>query len=93
MKPASAKLLLFLGAGAVLAGCATFAPPPPALSADGEPGREVYLRRCANCHRFYHPAAYTPARWREWMEIMAEKSRLDPAERQAVEAYLNPLRE
>lgn len=91
-------LLLSTAPGAVMAvmlalvGCVTPAPPPAATTPAGEAGRQVYVRKCASCHRFYDPARYTPAAWAGWMEKMAVKSRLSAEERAALEAYLDPFR-
>ena len=85
-------MLLALGAGAGLQGCATHAPPPAPTSPAGEAGREVYVRRCANCHRFHNPADYAVSEWAGWMDKMAEKARLIPAERETLEDYLNSFR-
>ncbi|MCP5524784.1 MAG: hypothetical protein H7A46_24935 [Verrucomicrobiales bacterium] len=87
------RLLLALGAGLGLQGCATHTPPPAPTTPAGEAGREVYVRRCANCHRFYDPGDYAPGEWTGWMDRMAGKARLLPAERDSLDRYLNSFRE
>ena len=50
---------------------------PSELRAAGK----IYLAKCAKCHEFYDPKAYSDPVWSDWMVKMAKKSKL--TERQA----------
>src|ERR1043165_3512209 len=55
-------------------------------------GRTVYLQKCARCHRFYDPAAYSEEDWSGWMRKMARKARLTPEQTTHVNQFLNSFR-
>lgn len=88
-----ALCLLVLMAWAV--GCATvsFNDVPPAATVELGPGRDLYLTKCANCHKFYSPADYAPAEWAGWMAKMADKARLTPEESRLISRYLDSFRQ
>jgi nitrate/TMAO reductase-like tetraheme cytochrome c subunit len=49
---------------------------------------DLYVAKCANCHRFYDPAAYADAEWHRWMAKMVRKSKLDERETELLTRYL-----
>src|ERR1051325_3574029 len=67
--------------------------PPPGLPSDQAAhaaglspeqtanARQLYLFRCAKCHRFYNPRDYADAAWSEWMAKMSRKAHLTEPER------------
>src|SRR5439155_23833540 len=40
--------------------------------------RNLYVAKCAKCHKFYDPARYTDEEWQKWMAKMSKKSKLTP---------------
>jgi hypothetical protein len=54
--------------------------------------RKLYLLKCSKCHRFYNPAAYEEAEWRDWMRKMSNKARLTPDEESLLDTYLQAFR-
>ena len=54
--------------------------------------RQIYLFRCAKCHRFYDPAAYEDGEWRLWMRKMSKKAHLQPVEQEELLKYLDAYR-
>ena len=76
----------FLAANAV--------PPNTAgLSADDiTQGAKLHIAKCARCHKFYDPAAYTDAEWRLWMAKMSKKARLTPDQEAVLSRYLDAFR-
>lgn len=74
---------------------------PPLLSAEAagisetiiSAGRTLYIRKCASCHRFYHPADYPASEWQSWMSKMSRKSRLNRNEEEVLSTYLNGFRQ
>jgi len=96
------RLLLAGGAALVLpVGCGMGFDPPPAPVA-GRPaaeqarlnlGYETHRAKCAACHPFVNPAAYSPEKLRaEVMTEMGSKAGLSAAQRQAVLDYLLAVR-
>jgi hypothetical protein len=78
--------------------------PAPALndraaSAAGLSGQEVtdaaqlYVAKCAKCHKFYHPAEYSQKDWEMWMRKMSRKSKLKPPQEELLTRYLGAFRE
>jgi cytochrome c5 len=72
------------------------AAPPTSASAVSSPefsaGRQLYQAKCARCHKFYDPAAYSDADWHMWMTKMAKKSKLNPEQQQILSRYLDTFR-
>jgi cytochrome c5 len=68
------------------------------LSSDGEPveanaealqeGRSVFLKDCAECHRYYWPEEYTPTEWRALLPEMGDRTGLGDDELRALTLYL-----
>ena len=54
-----------------------------------DPGRKIYLTRCAKCHKFYNPAAYTDKEWAKWMQKMQKKAKLSDAQEALLSSYIN----
>jgi len=83
----------------------SFAPPPPltadsARSIKGEhvalamlrEGRGLFVSRCIECHTlppFWH---YRAEDWSQIVDSMAQRSKLKPAERDAIVAYILTVR-
>lgn len=57
-----------------------------------DPGRKVYVNKCARCHKLYDPSAYDDSRWGEWMQKMKLKAHLNDADYKRLQAYLETLR-
>jgi len=78
--------------------------PPPGLPSDEAANaaglsleqagnaRQLYLFRCAQCHRFYNPKDYPDAAWSQWMAKMSKKARLTEQERAELIAYIDVFR-
>jgi hypothetical protein len=54
---------------------------------------ELYVAKCAKCHKFYHPADYSQKEWDMWMHKMSRKSKLKPAQEELLARYLGAFRE
>ncbi len=61
-------------------------------SQEGAAARRLYQVKCARCHKFYDPAAYTDAEWSMWMNKMAKKSKLKPDQKDLLARYLETFR-
>ena len=85
-----------LAAVLALAACVSLeqsAPPVEMLSGGADrstlqAGREIYITRCAKCHAVEPVTKYSLKEWTEIMPEMAEKTHLNPAETEAVLAYV-----
>jgi hypothetical protein len=55
--------------------------------------RALYNRKCAKCHKFYHPADYSQEDWDMWMRKMAKKSKLKQAQTAELSRYLQTFRQ
>ncbi len=53
---------------------------------------DLYVLKCARCHKFYDPNGYNDTEWRTWMTKMSKKSRLEPAEDSLLLRYLEASR-
>ncbi len=56
-------------------------------------GRQLYLTKCARCHKFYDPSLYPDTEWQSWMHKMSRKAKLDPAQAELLTKYLDTFRE
>ena len=54
--------------------------------------KDLYLTKCAKCHKFYDPSAYDDAGWSKWMEKMRKKAHLNNEEYNLIVAYCDFLR-
>ena len=61
-------------------------------TADIARAADLYPLKCAKCHKFYDPAAYSDQEWSVWMTKMSKKSRLEPHEAEVLARYLNASR-
>jgi hypothetical protein len=53
---------------------------------------QLYLNKCARCHRFYDPRRYTEEQWQVWMHKMSRKAKLQPDEEELLARYLEGFR-
>ena len=95
----SALLLLLLGLGGLTNATATPPTTPSARSGQAplteqetRAARKLYQVKCAKCHKFYPPDQYSDEDWHMWMEKMAKKSKLKPAQSNLLNRYLDNLR-
>jgi len=54
--------------------------------------RKIYVAKCAKCHRFYEPRAYSERDWQTWMEKMNQKSKLKSEQADLLKRYLDEYR-
>lgn len=100
MKNVPTGTLLFSAAALLLGGCASLEQTAPAVSpqilkasrsADAgvlEHGRRILTTRCIKCHSLEPIGKYTPEEWVESLADMSKRSKLTPAEHQALERYV-----
>ena len=88
------RLLL---AGLLVAGCAPSAPPVVTAAdatrthvalAELQEGRAMLVSKCSGCHVTPLPAEHRAGEWPLKLDEMADRSRLDTAQRRVIEAYL-----
>ena len=53
---------------------------------------DLYNLKCAKCHKFYDPAAYSEKDWEMWMRKMSRKSKLKPEQEELLRRYLGEFR-
>ena len=53
---------------------------------------EIYAVKCAKCHKFYDPAAYSEIDWEMWMGKMRRKAKLKPEQDELLRRYLGEFR-
>ena len=54
--------------------------------------KDLYLTKCAKCHKLYDPSGYGDAEWSKWMEKMRKKAHLNSEEYNLIVAYCDFLR-
>lgn len=54
--------------------------------------KDLYDLKCAKCHKFYEPSAYSQKDWDDWMRKMSRKSKLKPAQEELLTRYLEEFR-
>ena len=54
--------------------------------------RDLYVAKCAKCHRFYEPSDYSLEEWDSWMDKMSRKSRLNVDQEEQLSRYLGAFR-
>ena len=72
-----------------LAGCASS--PRATAAAPADPlvqGRQIYVAKCAKCHKFYDPAKYSDEDWQMWMTRMGKKAKLKPEQLEILSRYI-----
>jgi hypothetical protein len=63
----------------------------PELKSD--PGRKIYVGKCAKCHKFYDPAKYSDEEWQKWFGKMSRKAKLTGEQKDSLARYIdNSLR-
>lgn len=90
------RALLVLGLG--LAGCVANIPLPTSMMAGGDEtrladlgaGRDLYIAKCAGCHRLYDVERYSDRQWITQVDEMAalKKVRLTDEDRRRLVLYL-----
>jgi hypothetical protein len=50
--------------------------------------RQLYVGKCAKCHKLPDPAKYTPEKWDGWMTKMTAKSKLKPDQVELLNRYV-----
>jgi hypothetical protein len=68
-----------------------------ARAVDLPPGKrktaeDLYNVKCAKCHKFYDPAAYSEKDWEMWMRKMSRKAKLKPEQDELLRRYLGEFR-
>src|SRR5207237_817539 len=60
-----------------------------APGSESDPGRRIYVTRCAKCHKFYSPASYSDQEWAKWMKKMQKKAKLTDEQEALLASYIN----
>ena len=81
--------LLLLTVALTHAGCTGPAKATDARDKGTSDARKLYIAKCAKCHKFYDPAAYSDAEWRVWMTKMSKKAKLKPAQEEFLSRYID----
>lgn len=55
--------------------------------APATPG-QLYVNKCAKCHRLYDPAKYSDEKWQMWMGKMSRKAKLSPEQAKSLATYI-----
>ena len=61
-------------------------------AADITRAADLYVTKCAKCHRFYDPLPYSATEWERWMTKMNKKAKLTSEEGDLLRRYLNATR-
>ena len=56
-----------------------------------ERGRELYVKRCGNCHQPYQPSEYKPTDWPHHVDEMAERAKLGTDDKILITRFLVTL--
>ena len=86
----------------ILAGCEAYPPPPPVTPQMTaampkkkrvsmqtlQDGRNLFARRCIECHTAPNLAYYSSSEWPRIIDSMAHRSNLSEEQRQAIVAYI-----
>jgi hypothetical protein len=60
----------------------------PAGNNKGAAAEQLYVSKCAKCHKFYDPAKYSDAQWARWMGKMGKKAKLSPEQQRELAGYI-----
>jgi hypothetical protein len=71
-----------------LAGCSAPAKAKDAPGNASTPGRDIYIAKCAKCHKFHDPAKYSNDEWQLWMQKMVKKAKLKPEQTLMLSRYI-----
>src|SRR5262249_15973972 len=52
---------------------------------------QIYLNKCARCHKPYNPAAYSDSAWQQWVVKMNKKAHLNPEQQEVLVRYRQGL--
>ena len=61
-------------------------------SQESKTAHKLYTAKCAKCHEFYDPKAYSQPEWDSWMEKMRKKSKLKTEQFDLLSRYLGQIR-
>ena len=87
------RLALVAGTGWVLLGCGSVGLNQASLPGPADAvGRQLYISKCARCHKFHHLANYNDADWQKWFGKMSRKARLSSPEHELLSKYLAAFR-
>jgi hypothetical protein len=81
--------LLTLVLPLLLAGCAGSLTITNLPGDANDPARQLYIVKCAKCHKFYDPARYSPADWSAWMAKMSRKAKLTSEQEKQINDYVD----
>ena len=54
--------------------------------------KDLYLTKCAKCHKFYDPKAYEDEEWVVWMRKMRKKAHLSDEQYRLISLYTEKIR-
>jgi mono/diheme cytochrome c family protein len=60
----------------------------PATLAELQQGHELYLNNCGKCHKLYDPGSRTDVQWKQVLETMAPKAKLNSDQSYLIFRYL-----
>jgi hypothetical protein len=52
-------------------------------------GRTLYVKNCASCHNLYPPQSYTASEWRDNVNNMQKRAKINDAEKETILKYLS----
>lgn len=64
----------------------------PLSATEIKAAKKLYEVKCAKCHKFYEPTAYSQPEWDDWMVKMSRKSKLKAEQDRLLTDYLNDYR-
>ena len=54
--------------------------------------KDVYLTKCAKCHKLYEPQSYEDDAWSVWMNKMKKKAHLSEEQYELIRIYTEKIR-
>ncbi|MFZ4454681.1 MAG: hypothetical protein ACOYOT_00520 [Bacteroidales bacterium] len=61
---------------------------PAASFEELKSGRNLYINNCASCHALHQPERYDTAQWRQWMDKMAVKAKINLQDKALIMKYV-----